>query len=68
MKNEDPKMPEGAEPTEWKYALERAERAKQYAEKMPDHIRPSDVRFQDPMWQWENEAKGRMVKALGLKP
>jgi len=62
------KCPKDVEPREWRYACERAERAKKYAKAMPEHIRPTDLKFQSPMWQWQNEVAGRMVRDLGLKP
>ncbi len=41
----------------WAYAVVRAERAKGYAAKMPEFIRPGDLAFQDPMWQYERELR-----------
>ncbi len=41
----------------WAYAVVRAERAKRYAEKMPEFVRPGDVKFQDPAWQYERELR-----------
>ena len=54
------RRPVEATDEEWVLACERAERAVRYAEKMPEHVRPSEVRYQDPVWQWENETKGRI--------
>lgn len=59
------KAPKGIEPKEWRYACERAGRAKVYAEKMPEFVRASDLKFQDPMWQWENEVKDRFTNPVG---
>ena len=59
------KCPKHVPPKEWVYACERAIRAKSYAEKMPEHVRPSDLRFQDPLWQWENEVRGRFGGIVG---
>jgi hypothetical protein len=56
-----PSKPEGATEREWAYACERAERARAYAAKFPQMIRPSEVCFQDPGWQWEKEASGRVA-------
>lgn len=50
---------------EWVYCLERAKRAREYAEMFPEHVRPSDLRFQDAVWQWENEVKGRFTSPVG---
>ena len=50
---------------EWKYALERAERARKYADHFVEHFIPSDHRFFDPMWQWENEVRGRFSGIVG---
>jgi hypothetical protein len=50
---------------EWALACERAERAKRYTEKMPDFVRDSDLKFQSPMWQWQNEVSGRMGDVVG---
>jgi hypothetical protein len=52
--------PAGATKVEWEYALVRAERAQRYARMFPDHIRPGEGVFQDPLWQWENETRGKM--------
>ena len=59
------KCPKGVDEREWKYALERAARAKRYAVAMPEHVGPSDLKFQDPLWQWENEVKGRFSGIVG---
>jgi hypothetical protein len=59
------KCPEGVDTREWKYALERASRAKKYAEMFPNHVRPSEVQYQDPVWQWENEVRGRFGGIVG---
>lgn len=47
------------------YADERAKRAKVWAEMFPNLLRPSDLRFQDPLWQWENEVRGRFGDVVG---
>lgn len=51
---------------EWKYAVERAQRAAKHA-KMFDP--PDDMsifnKFEHPMWQWENEVKGRFSGVVG---
>jgi len=57
--------PAHIDPREWKYALERAGRAKKYAEMFPNHVRPSEVQYQDPVWQWENEVRGRFSGIVG---
>lgn len=57
--------PKEADAKEWKESLARAERAKRYAEKMPDFVRDSDLKFQDPFWQWENEVRGRFGDVVG---
>ena len=46
---------------QWAYALERAERAKKYAAMFSEHVRTSELCFQDPLWQWENEARKRAL-------
>jgi hypothetical protein len=51
--------PEEATEEEWSLALERAERALRYARKMPEHVGSGDMKFQDPVWQWENETRGK---------
>jgi len=48
---------------EWDYACERAKRAREYAAMFP--IRPHDLRLQDPLWQWENEVRGRYNQRVG---
>jgi len=60
---------------EWKYAVERAERARRYAEHFGFQTDITvttnpEVRFQDPAWQWENEVRGRFSGVVGgnLKP
>jgi predicted metal-dependent hydrolase len=65
MKSTITAKPKNVPAKEWALACERAERAKQYAEKMPDFVRDSDLKFQSPMWQWENEVKGRMGDVVG---
>ncbi len=57
--------PDGIPKKEWEHACERASRAKRYAEKMPEFVRPDDLKFQDPMWQWENEVRGRFGDSVG---
>jgi len=57
---------------EWKYALERAERAKRYALMFQSHavglvVEFPDSRYQDPVWQWENEVRGRFTNVVGGK-
>ena len=49
--------PEGYDAKMWAYACERAERARQYALRMPEHVRPSEVRFQSPEWQYEDQIR-----------
>ena len=49
---------------EWKYALERAERARVYAEKFPNFSFPLSA-FCSPLWQWENEVRGRFGGIVG---
>ncbi len=41
----------------WAYAVVRAERARRYALKMPEFVRPNEIRFQDPAWQYERELR-----------
>jgi hypothetical protein len=53
--------PKEATEEEWAMALERAERARGYAEKFPGVMRPSDGKFSDPVWQWEHECKARVL-------
>ena len=68
------KKPSHIPQKEWDYALERAERAKRYAETMLYHAPEDDAniydKYQDPVWQWENEVKGRFSGVVGgnLKP
>ena len=50
---------------EWDYACERAERAKKYARALPGFVGPGDSRSQDPLWQWENEVRGRFGGIVG---
>lgn len=57
--------PEEIDAKEWRYACERAERAKRYAIAMPEFVHQKDLKFQDPMWQWENEVKGRFSGIVG---
>lgn len=59
------KCPKGVPQKEWDYACERAERAKKYANNMPGFVGPNDARSQDPLWQWENEIKGRFSGKVG---
>jgi hypothetical protein len=54
--------PAEASTSEWELCLARAERARKYAIAMPDHVRPGEVVYQDPMWQWDNEVKKRVVR------
>jgi hypothetical protein len=51
--------PSGATEEEWGLALERAERAVRYAQKMPEHVGAGDMKFQDPVWQLENQVRRR---------
>ncbi len=39
----------------WVIALERAERARKYAQLFPQFVHGDDVRFQDVSWQYVNE-------------
>ena len=57
----DPRRPAEATDGQWAYALERAERARKYAAMFPEHVRTSEVVFQDPLWQWQNEARKRTL-------
>jgi len=51
---------------EWKYALERAERARKWHQMMARcEAGPTDQNFQDPVWQWENEVRGRFSGVVG---
>ena len=45
------------DPVLWQDAIVRAARAKSYAQRFPLHVFPSDVRFQDPEWQYSQLAK-----------
>lgn len=45
------------DPKIWAYAVVRAERAKGYAGRLPEFIRPADLVFQDPLWQYERELR-----------
>lgn len=49
--------PEGCSEAEWELCKVRAHRAVRYAEEFPEHVRPSEEVFSDPIWQWENEVK-----------
>ncbi|PYS92518.1 MAG: hypothetical protein DMF62_00490 [Acidobacteria bacterium] len=51
----EPQKPMDASQREWEMCLERAERARAYAEAMPKQVKPSEEVFGDPVWQWENE-------------
>jgi len=55
---------------EWDYACERAARAKRYAEALPSFMRVGVEDVTDPLWQWENEVRGRFGGVVGgnLKP
>ncbi len=57
--------PEGVPEKEWEYACVRAERARIYAEKMPEFVHQADLKYQDPIWQWENEVRGRFGDSVG---
>jgi hypothetical protein len=57
--------PKEIDPKEWRHACDRAERAKRYAIAMPEFVSERDLRFQDPMWQWENEVRGRFGDVVG---
>ena len=59
------KCPDGVDGKEWRYACERAERARRYALVMPDFVKPDEKKFQDPLWQWENEVRGRFGGVIG---
>ena len=50
---------------EWRLAVERALRAKKYADMFPDFVKPHERKFQDPLWQWENEVRGRFGGVIG---
>jgi hypothetical protein len=49
--------PEAYDKKMWDYACERAYRARRYAEVMPEHVRPSEVCFQSPEWQYRDQSK-----------
>jgi len=59
------KCPTGVGAREWVYACVRSVRAKGYSVALPEHIRLGDLKFQDPVWQWENEVKGRFSGVVG---
>ena len=42
------------DPELWKQAQVRADRAAKYAERMPEHIRPSDEVYSTAAWQYAN--------------
>jgi hypothetical protein len=46
--------PAGASSDDWNEACTRAARAKSYAEKLPEHVYPKEVMFQDPQWQYDH--------------
>jgi hypothetical protein len=48
--------PDGATDAEWEFALDRARRAVKYDAIFPHLIKPSEIVFQDSLWQWVNEA------------
>ena len=50
-------FPHGYDPKLWAYACERALRARRYAQKMPEHVRPSEIRFQSPEWQYMDQSR-----------
>ena len=64
------KCPKDVPPKEWVYACERALRARKYAWKMLGQEegtvfdRLTDD-FQNPLWQWENEVRGRFGGVVG---
>jgi hypothetical protein len=62
--------PKEATAEEWKDSQDRAERAVRYAAKMPEHVRPSEVRFQNAEWQWWSEYRheDRMEYAPEAEP
>jgi len=64
-KQERPEHERPAEATdaEWEYCLKRAALAREYAKKFPGHVRPSEEVCQSPLWQWQNEVKGRRIPA-----
>ena len=49
--------PQGYDPKLWAYACERAARAARYAFRMPEHVRPSETRFQSPEWQYQDQSR-----------
>jgi len=55
--NETFQYPAGYDPKLWAYACERAERAARYASRMPEHVRPSETRFQSPEWQYQDQSR-----------
>ncbi len=57
-----PKCPSEIDKDEWAAACERAKRSQKYARMFPALVKPSEKVFSDPMWQWENEVKGRLQK------
>jgi hypothetical protein len=62
LENQGNGRPGGATEEEWAYAVERAGRARRYAEAMSrlgGGMRLGEVRYGDPVWQWEN--RGREV-------
>lgn len=52
---------------EWVYACERAVRAKKYAKMFPEFVKLGEEKYQDPMWQWEHEVRGRYTNIVGGK-
>ena len=52
MKHDKEKYPEKKA---WEIAVERCERAKRYSDMFPDFVSPSDLKFQDIDWQYQNE-------------
>ena len=49
--------PKGHDKKMWEYACERATRARRYAEKMSEHIRAGEERFQSPEWQYADQMR-----------
>lgn len=47
---------------EWDEAIKRARRAKTYADMFPNL---GSETFQDALWQWENEVRGRFGGVVG---
>lgn len=39
----------------WDIAVERAARARVYAKKFPEHVRPNEEIFQEVSWQYDHE-------------